>query len=423
MAAAFLSLLTPGCRKDKDSTPPSVRILSPSAGSIVGIPDTITVGVAVSDDQQLESLSIMVADADGVPIAPAVTIELSTTATEVAVDLPLTDERINSGEYQITAVVSDGANDARAFQPILINAAPLRVRSTFLIPPADGPGTQTITRIDSSGAQSTFMSVTEISHAVNGLDHLFLAGTATRPLEKIRVSTGAAQQIMTNPGLWPAYFTCLVRDPTDNRVYAGGADGAIKGFTNDGATFLTASLPAGFRAEAMAVSGNAVVVAAVNPISQQHRVFRLGYASGAILDQFNGPGSVTSMAELAGTRVLLFGNAPSGGFIHELNLVGGASVSLRDFPGDSVRAVEAFAEGRFSVALDSGIQRFDYQTTSVTTLLPGLVVDGLTWNPVSGSMLAAGGSSVTAFDPVSGAIVGTEAAPHAVAGVLLQLNR
>lgn len=423
MAAAFLSLLAPGCRKDKDSSPPSVRILSPSAGSLVGIPDTITVGVAVSDDRQLESLSIMVADVDGVPIAPAVTIELSTTSAEVAVDLPLIDERINSAEYQITAVVSDGANDARAFQPILINAAPLRVRSTFLIPPADGPGIQTITRIDSSGTPSAFMSVTEISHAVTGLDHLFLAGTMTRPLEKVRISTGAAQQIMYNPGLWPSYFTCLVRDPTDHRIYAGGADGAIKGFTNDGAPILTATLPSGFRAEAMGVSGNTLVVAAVNPVSQQHRVFRLGYASGAILDQFNGPGSVSSMAALDGTRVLLFGNAPSGGFIYELNLVGGASVSLRDFPGDSVRAAAAFEDSRFNLAMDSGIRRFDYQTTAVTTLIPGLVVEGLTWDPVAGHMLAAGGSSVTAFDPVSGAIVGTEAAPHAVADVLLQLNR
>lgn len=418
-----MSFLAPGCRKDKDSTPPSVRILSPGAGSQVVIPDTITVGVAVSDDRRLESLSVMVADVDGVPIAPAVTIMLSTSATEVALDLPLTDERINSGEYQITAVASDGSNDARAFQSILISAAPLRVRSTFLIPPSDGTGTQTITRIDSTGEQSAFMSVSEISYAVNGLDHLFLAGTASRPLERIRISTGTAQTIMANPGLWPAYFTCLVRDPTDERIYAGGADGVIKGFTNDGSSAFSASLPDGFHAEAMVVSGNALVVAGVNPVSQQHRVFRLGYSSGAVLDQFSSSGSIIAMAALDGTDVLLFGNTPTGGCINEMNLIGGASVLLREFPGESIRCVASFADGRFTLALDSGVRRFDYQTTSVTTLLPGVEVGGLTWNPVSGAMIAAGGSSLTTFDPVTGAIAGMGTAPHAVAGVLIQLNR
>ena len=51
MAAALVSMLAPGCRKDKDSTPPSVRILAPGAGFQVSIPDTFTVGVAVSDDR------------------------------------------------------------------------------------------------------------------------------------------------------------------------------------------------------------------------------------------------------------------------------------------------------------------------------------------------------------------------------------
>ncbi len=423
MAAALVSMLAPGCRKDKDSTPPSVRILAPGAGFQVSIPDTFTVGVAVSDDRSVESITVFVADADGVPIAPVVVMSLGSASAELDVDLAVTDERIASGQYFITVRASDGVHDARAFQAITVHAAPLRVRSTFLIPPGSGAPPFTISRIDSTGGVSVFAAVQQLGQAVIGLDHLFVSGTSSAPLNRVRISTGSVESIMANPGSWSAYFTCLARDPDDGRIYACGADGAVKGFTTDGATTLSAVLPAGYHGEAMAVVGNSVVCAAVEPVSQQRKVFRLGYSSGAVLGQVNAPSRAVAMFAVDDDRVLVFGNSAADGVVHELSLGSGGSVQLRAFNTDALRCVERASTGVFILGLASGVHRFDQQTAAATSIIPGLVVDGLTFDPVSGTTHAAGGSTITVFNTMTGAVLNTQAAPHAAAKVLFQTNR
>jgi len=122
-------------------------------------------------------------------------------------------------------------------------------------------------------------------------------------------------------------------------------------------------------------------------------------------------------------RVLVFGNSAADGVVHELSLGSGGSVQLRAFNTDALRCVERASTGVFILGLASGVHRFDQQTAAATSIIPGLVVDGLTFDPVSGTTHAAGGSTITVFNTMTGAVLNTQAAPHAAAKVLFQTNR
>jgi len=423
LVAAFAGALAVSCRKDADSTPPTVRITSPGAGYSVGIPDTITVGVAVSDDREVKSVTVLIADVDGVPIAAAVQASVNARSKEFSVDLPVTSERIVSGQYVLTAIASDGTNSASDFLSIAVQAAPLRIRSMFLVPPSDVSGPYTISRLDSLGAISPFVVVPELSHASIGLDHLFTAGTSSQPFERRRITTGAVQALMPNPGLWPRYFTGVSKDLRDGRIYVCGADGALRGYTADGASSFSATLPSGYSGDAVAAIGDAILCSAHDPVAQQSKLMRLGASSGSVLAQFNSDARAIALFEIDAQRLILFGNTATGGVIQEVNASLGGTFTMRSFPGEQLQCVARVSQNLYSLGFGSGIKRFDYPSTATTTLMTGMDVRGLTYDPVSGAVLAASGSSITAFDPTLGTDVSVQMAPHPVASVLLQTNR
>ena len=423
LLAAFACAIALGCRKDKDSEAPVVRITSPGEGYSVSIPDTLLVGLAVSDDRIVRSVSVMLTDADGVPVAPSATIAVEAASREFTMDLPVLSERIASGQYVLSVQATDGVNEGRAFLGITVQAAPLRVRSMFLVPPADGAPPFIITRIDSTGTATPFAALPELSQAVAGLDHLFTAGAASAPLERRRISSGAVSSIMPNPGLWPQFFTSVSVDAKNGRIHACGADGSVRGFTGDGAPAFTAALPVGSFGDAVAAVGDAVLCSAYDPVSQQKRLIRFGGSSGALLAQFDADARALAMYEVDAQRLMLFGNASTGGVIQEVSATQGGAFTMRSFPGEEMLSVARVSPSLFVIATSSGIKRFDYPSAAVTDLLPGTSARGLTYDPVSGSVIAAHGSAITAFDPLVGTMLSVQTAPHPVASVRLQLNR
>lgn len=423
LVAACAAALALGCRKDKDSEPPTVRITAPGTGFSVNIPDTIAVGVAVSDNERVKSLSVLLTDASGVPIAAPVVVPVDAPSRQLIIDLPLADERIASGPYILTAVADDGANTARDFLTITVQAAPLRLRALYLVPPPSQPPPYAITRIDSAGAASTFIAVNELAAAAIDLDHLYTCGTASEPLRRWGLGSGNASVLALNAATHPAFFSALRRDPADGRLYACTADGQVRGYNASGSQVFSAALPPGFIGEATAVVGGHLICAALHPPTQQRLLVKHGYATGARLAEFNLAAAPVEVFARGGQHALLFGNDANGGIIAEVNTELGGAFEMRTFPGEPIRCVARFDEGRYALGFSSGIRRFDYQSNTVTTIVPGIGPSGLTFDPVSGAVLAAHDAQLTAFHPVTGVITSTQAAPHPVGKVLLQLNR
>lgn len=414
------------CRKDKDNTAPTVLILSPVAGSTVAVPDTITIGVHVEDDGLVEQLTVFLADANGTPVGPTVQVAVNSSSAHLAVDLPIISERMETGEYVITARASDGENDGRSFLDLNIQAAPLRVRSVFVVPAGGTPGPVTILRIDSTGTATAWTTVAELGGACIDLDHLLVAGTTSLPLSRVNVSSGSSSTLLANnsiPGSTITYFHGLTIDPTDGRAYIGTLDGSVRGFNAQGHGAFTATCPTGSYSEHTVVVGDLVVSATHDPVLGTRALANFAYSSGVLLTQFPLDLEPIGLFDHGNEHVLVFGNRNGAGVIQERNVQAGAVYEMQVFAGDPIRAVAKLDEQTFVIARSTDLVRFSYANNGFASLLPGTTADALVHDRASGSVLAGVGDQLITVDPNTGAQLDVRTIPFDIGGVLLQMNR
>ncbi|MCB9184645.1 MAG: hypothetical protein H6591_12075 [Flavobacteriales bacterium] len=419
----LLALLALGCRKDKESAPPTVRILEPGAGFTLNVPDTVAIRVLVSDDVAVERLVVMVADQQGVPVTPVRTVAIGQASATVLVELPVNNEALEGGNYQIIARAFDAEQDQQTFQSITLNPAPLRRRAVFLIPSPSATAPYLIHRIDSTGLIGAFATLMELQGAAISPALLYTAGGPVTDLLAWR-SDASSSVLMSNAqvsGSAPYFFNPSV-DAEDGRLYIGTWDGLIRGFGASGNQAYNASLTDGYQSRFHLPVGDRFLSLAYSPVQDLWRMVSFSTSSGAQLASFPLAATPVAVYGLDPDRVLLFGNTAQGGIVAELTPETGGFTVLRTFDADSIRQAVPLATGSYAVGASMGLYRYQFATSSVITL-SGVEPDALGFDASSGALLAAFGTELRALDPNTGAISGSMALPQSIGQVLVQLNR
>lgn len=416
------------CKKDKDQSAPSVTILTPSAGSSIAIPATITISVAVSDDIIVERLVMAVTDDQGIPIAPSVAVDVNTASATVQQALELTSEHIETGSYTIVASAFDGTNEARDFVGITVQAAPLRLRAVFVTPPLSAPAPFPITRIDSTGAVSEWMVVSELGGAaIDPISrHLILAGGAHEPLIAWPTDPGSSTWSVANQnsaGSSLPYFLGLRDDPADGRFYFGTNEGMIKAFTGAGIQVFNAEALTGCRSVGTAVLGDLVVSAQQDIVSGVHKLVTYTYSSGVQEAEFTSDLHPVGLQRRTDDQVLVFGNRDGAGVIQERHMMLGGNFEMQVFEDEPITAVVRIDANSFVLALPGRIVRFAYASNGIFPIAAGISASALAYEPATGALYVGNGSSVTLMDPQTGAIAGSIPLSGPVGSILPLLNR
>lgn len=413
------------CRKDLDTTAPKVTILLPGAGTTLSIPDTLTVRVRVEDDSGLKSVWMALTDVNGVPVAPAVLVPVDGSSAMIERDISVLDERITSGMYTLTVRADDETNTGSAFRPVNVQAAPLRLRAVYLTTPFGGTPA-TITRIDSLGGQSTFLTMADVNGgtAVGRTRHVVLAGGQSAPLLGVPTWSGAGNwQVANQNALAQPFFRHLRLDPTDGRVYFGTNDGFIRGFMGSGSQTFTAQTQAGFLSIATAVVGDRLMVAEQAISLPERRMVSYTYTSGIPLAWHPLDLDVRHLDKRSSSTALVFGDRAGEGVIQERDVMQGGVFEMRVFSEGGIRSVARLNGDAWAVALPDKIVRFHYPTNTVVTLAQGISATWLAYEEATGRIYAAQDATVHLIDPGTGQQVGTISAPHPIGAVLPLLNR
>lgn len=412
------------CKKDTDTSAPSVRILAPAAGTTITVPDTFTVRVQVSDDQQVRALTIEVVDAVGTSVASGGTIAVNSTSGVFEQDIAMVSERLLTGPYTVVARASDGANDARAFQDVQISGVPLRLRSIFLAPPFSEQST-TITRIDSTGSQSAWATTADFNGiAVDSYwQHLFVAGSRIAPLQAQPTAPWALPWQVAPPASdRSGQFTALTVDPSDKRVYFATRDGVLRGFTGDGVQHFTAHCLPDHRCEAFVTTSQHVVTWQRAVVGGTQRVVAYSPAGTVMEAALVQPERVGAFRR-SGNELLLFSNTGAHSSVGILDIRTGGVQELYTFNEGTMRACVQLDGGNYALAIADRILRYNANTNSVTPLNQGLFVDALAYDPANGALYAAEGNTLHTLDASSGAILNSLTTGTAIAHILPLLNR
>jgi hypothetical protein len=417
------------CRKEKpDDQAPSVSFLMPGEGAELTIPDTLAIQVSVSDDREVRNLTVQLLSPSGVPVVNVASTSVNAASATINAALVLLSEQLASGAYTLQARASDGTNDGFAFRTIQVQAAPWRLRAVYITSPWGLPGTATLSRIDSVGQVDTWSLGSELGGAAMdpATQRLFTSGITQAPLQAYPVGPGATAWSVANlhsgSGSTP-YFLGLRVDPVDGRLYTGTEDGRIRGWTTSGSSTLVAQVPAGRRSEATAVVGDKLVSEQVEVAGGGRSLATHSYTAGTLLQQFTLNVDVLVMHQRTSSHALVFGNRNGDGVVQDRQVELGGNFEVRIFPGAPLHAVAQVNATTYVLAHGDRVSRWTYTTDDLSTLITGVDVDALAYDPASGVLFMGIGNTVEARDPLTGALVYSRSLPHPVGSILPLRNR
>ncbi len=416
------------CNKDKDENAPNVRIVAPSEGYSLSIPDTLAIRVEVDDDRNVERLVIAVTNELGVPIAPAIAVDVNSTSATIEQALVFIDESTESGHYTIMAYTTDGTNEKRDFVDISIQAAPLRLRAVFIAPPTSEPPPYAITRIDSLGGISDWTTISEFAGAAIDpqTKHLILAGGAYQPLTALPTEAGISTWIVSNQNgagaSWP-YFLGLCLDPDDGRCYFGTDDGLIRGFSGNGQSQFNAQTLANHRSYGTAILGDLLVSHQKENVLGTSRLVTYASSSGVLQTSFPLDMETVELFRRSDDQVLVFGNRAGEGVIQDRNVLFGGNFEMRVFSEGPIASVVRLNANTWVIALPNRLVRFDYPSNGISELAAGVAATALAYESATGSLYVGSGSNITLLDPMTGTITGAFSLSEPVGSILPLLNR
>lgn len=416
----FLMLVSWGCKKEKDTSGPSIEILSPVAGTSIIVPDTLAVSLHVSDDHVVRNVWISLADDNGVPIAPTIHVNVDAASAHIERALIISNENITSGNYSLAVRASDGTNSNSAFRSMMVLGAPLRLRSIFAIPENGG----NILRIDSLGTVSTYLNVPWITNAtVNSFSQeLFVVGGDFDPLRIIHINEGTETHVQnSNAGSGP-FFTNIHTDERDQRTYVSSRDGQIRAYRGGNSPVFNASSPLDQVPFAAGKIGERLVSEQLIPGLQQRELVNFTYANGILLNELQCDLDVIAINEISPMEALLFGDRDGAGIIQTRNVEAGGGSDLREFAEGPIHAVARISDDLFALTLPTRVIRYDRSSNSAITIYNGATAD-LAFDEANGTLLIAAGQQILVIDPFTASISTIIDLPITVKKVLPLFNR
>jgi hypothetical protein len=171
----LLSLLSSGCRKEKDETAPFIDFISPNSGLTFFLPDTLSVNATIEDDQQVQSVRLSLINSDAIAVGPSFTNTYSEQEVNFNVAFVIDDITLESGPYSLQITASDGENESKAFLPLTLIEVP-RTLEGFMYGSLSGSQTQ-ISYVLLTGEMETYVTEgTDYQMAISQVDNrLFLS--------------------------------------------------------------------------------------------------------------------------------------------------------------------------------------------------------------------------------------------------------
>lgn len=150
----LITVFVLACKKDVDSSPPTVTIQSPVDGLQASVFDQISMTINVADNEALDRIELKLVDVNLISAMPTGTQSLSGTGSTVNIIYSLDDITLATGQYYLQATVFDKeGNSSRDYVMLYVTAVPLNLEGFFAV--TTTPGFVTLHRVDSAWNLST----------------------------------------------------------------------------------------------------------------------------------------------------------------------------------------------------------------------------------------------------------------------------
>lgn len=429
----FASLiLLPACEAPRDEIGPDLDIIEPDEFSNHQVGESVSVEVAVSDDQQLDFVRIDIVNQSQNRVAgPVQYSDFNSISDQRTVSVNLNDVNINSGAYFIRVTASDGENERTRFREINLIEVPREVLSILAFHEI-GPNEFGVDSLDRES--NVFVDMTSFSPALEKF-----AKAGTKELAFFSSSGGNMQMVQNDDlesianysfptgGTGPEFWRGV--SGGESVVFASASDGQIRSWSDNGTPGIGVQVAFGFQADQLLATDDFLYVE-LHPINQGQSQLAVHHmVSGAFFQSAVIENDIIEMLDLGNGELMIFQQDQAlEAEVYKYSTSANGSSATLNLNYTDIRDAERSATGSFYVADETGIHKFQLQNGS-TLVNNGLLRSGdyaqLLADPVSGGIYAFESSlnELQLLDPFDLTLVASYSLAPGTQGFALFYNR
>jgi hypothetical protein len=420
------------CSKDKEDIKPTIVINSPFEMQQVNGVDTLQVLASISDDNNIEHVSVSLLNGNGTPVLPTTTKTPNVPDYELNTFYFFDDIHLLSGEYNLSVSAFDGENTTTENVTIYVNETPKVREGAFVI--SSTGSVSDVYYLDNMYNGSFYKSINGdyMGAAINSYDQQLIhasSGTATNAsVNGIDLSSGL--NIWNVPIINSPPTPFYTGFSYDNRsIYLGKRNGGVQGYNNYGVPNYNSEIISNFYVESFLIHDNLMITEQKSASGSLGKLIPYWMASGVqtginaallpnedVVGMFTRTPSeiivITNDALLNGN--LIFYNPNTG--------------SLTSFPiglGMIDDCVE-IGTGVYLVVHSGNVSTVNvnnnFPFSTPTILVSGVGVNSLWYDDFSDELFVGSGNTLTVYN-VSGTLIGSYNHSNTIEEVIFWYNK
>jgi hypothetical protein len=419
-------LLALSCNRDDDTELPTITVISPGNLTTWNVFDFIPVQASITDDQQLESVTVTMVNANLQPVLTAATFSPASNSYDLNTAIYVDDIHLASGTYYVKIVASDGTNDEISYTQINLNEEPKVLKETFVVSAPSSAVAELYRLNDNSNGFDFKQSFTGDykGSSVSSYDqYVLMMGSFTGDLVAYDPDQNAVLWTVSNAQNPPfPFFNDMYYDADDRLNYVSLTTGLIRGYDDDGNIDVNAVALAGNHPQSCFGHEDLLFTEEENFSTGNKELVVRFKISGSIKQTQPMTRDVVGFATQDTDNIFTFGNVSGQGIMSIYGINGNYFWEPHSIPIGAINDFVQLDPNTYLIAHETGIFSYSYQTNSLITLVSGINPSDLVYDDVNNVMIAAVGNQLNYYS-LSGNLINVITHASTIEAVHLYYNK
>lgn len=421
---ALLISATFSCRKDsRDITPPEILIFAPVSSASHQIPYSVTIDAEVSDETQIQSVSVQVVDANMTSIGVGATINVPSNSFRFTETLLIDNVNLSTGTYYVKIKVSDGTNEKTRYAQLNLIEIPLQLKEILI---AETP-TSSVVEINRLNG-TVFENFLSVNNSFNGMEisdrfqQIAIAGSWGDPLMVYNTSSLLLNYSLPGSTLYPTeFFNQIYYSANSNRLLTAHNNGYLFGYDQTGGRTFSLYTFANFTVNDVLETDNYMITEIQSTSS---RLFVIYYKSTGIIKYSQAFSySTVRIFDRGNNELMLFVNDGTQGRLLTYDIVSNIFSEPYSLPAATITDVEQASTNSYFLAMNGYLLRYDYNVNNLIYLSTSANPTDIAYEKLTSSVYSAEGNLLKIYNGGNGALINTIATVTMIKAVKLLYNK
>ena len=385
------------CNKEESNQPPLITVYSPENGTSVSTQDSLWIHAAITDDQKISSVKVVLNDDNYIPVSTARYLYPSSASYDLTLLYPIENDLLSGTYYLLIRAVENDNDHAVLYRQVLIDALPQDERR-FIVITRKSESIMEINGLDEDGNGEILFEVEGdfAGSAINNAGELlYIAGKNQFNLKAFNL---AAYELLweKEPFTWEPLHNnqCLFYDKA---LFVTFRQDYVQGYYPQGSLIFTTNIDVHDSPEEIFTYGSYLLADMQKRNGGTPEIAIYNRDTGEELLTVSTTFDVTGFHGIEGNRVIICANAGYTGAIYEYNISENHLHKMSDLQASVISSAKVNSKVLL-LGTTGGLIQYNLITNSFTELLPGVQADHLLFDQASGIVCFSSGTTAYLYN-------------------------